>query len=187
MGTPRGPYPRASRQGAHRTPANLPPRTSPLILSFRNDSHADFRAAHLCAPITPPQASRATAQPVVAGKAKKAAKAADKKAAKADKKAAAKQAPVSKQAKDAARKKAAAAMRDVVSRQGKAYDRIVKEMDRDEFREYILSVRHNSPEPVQQLCDWLPIAEVVVADKQAYEVRPPLSPLASQGAFSRLD
>lgn len=179
MGTPRGPYPRASRQGAHRTPANLPPRTSPLILSFRNDSHADFRAAHLCAPITPPQASRATAQPVVAGKAKKAAKAADKKAAKADKKAAAKQAPVSKQAKDAARKKAAAAMRDVVSRQGKAYDRIVKEMDRDEFREYILSVRHKSPEPVQQLCDWLPIAEVVVADKQAYEVRAPIPPLAS--------
>lgn len=86
---------------------------------------------------------------------------------------------MSKQAKDAARKKAAAAMRDVVSRQGKAYDRIVKEMDRDEYREYILSVRHKSPEPVQQLCDWLPIAEVVVADKQAYEVRPPLSPLAS--------
>lgn len=129
--------------------------------------------------LPPPQASRATAQPVIAGKAKKAAKAANKKAAKADKKAAAKQAPVSKQAKDAARKKAAAAMRDVVSRQGKAYDRIVKEMDREEFREYILSVRHNSPEPVQQLCDWLPIAEVVVADKQAYEVRPPLPALAS--------
>ncbi|ACO65726.1 predicted protein [Micromonas commoda] len=152
-------------------PRTSPREPHPLILSFRNDSHADFRAAHLCAPITPPQASRATAQPVVAGKAKKAAKAADKKAAKADKKAAAKQAPVSKQAKDAARKKAAAAMRDVVSRQGKAYDRIVKEMDRDEFREYILSVRHNSPEPVQQLCDWLPIAEVVVADKQAYEAK----------------
>ena len=94
---------------------------------------------------------------------------------------------MSKQAKDAARKKAAAAMRDVVSRQGKAYDRIVKEMDRDEFREYILSVRHNSPEPVQQLCDWLPIAEVVVADKQAYEVRALPSPPRAPRAFSRLD
>ena len=112
------------------------------------------------------------AQPIVAGKAKKAAKADAKKAAKEAKKTSNKSPVVSKQAKDAARKKAAAAMRDVVSRQGKAYDRIVKEMDRDEFREYILSVRHKSPEPVQQLCDWLPIAEVVVADKQAYEVRP---------------
>jgi hypothetical protein len=112
------------------------------------------------------------AQPIVAGKAKKAAKADAKKAAKEAKKTSNKSPVVSKQAKDAARKKAAAAMRDVVSRQGKAYDRIVKEMDRDEFREYVLSVRHKSPEPVQQLCDWLPIAEVVVADKQAYEVRP---------------
>jgi len=117
------------------------------------------------------KASRVAAQPIVAGKAKKAAKADAKKAAKEAKKTSNKSPVVSKQAKDAARKKAAAAMRDVVSRQGKAYDRIVKEMDRDEFREYILSVRHKSPEPVQQLCDWLPIAEVVVADKQAYEAK----------------
>ena len=95
---------------------------------------------------------------------KKAAKAANKKAAPA----------VSKQAKDAARKKAAAAMREVVSKQGKAYDRMVRELDRDQYREYVLSVRHNpagdaDPEPV--LSDWLPVCEVIVADKQQYEVR----------------
>lgn len=85
-----------------------------------------------------------------------------------------KKAPVvSKQAKDAARKKAAAAMRDVVARQGKAYDRVVREMDRDQYREYVLSVRHAPPAgeaPEPTLSDWLPICEVVVADKQAYEV-----------------
>ena len=95
---------------------------------------------------------------------KKAAKAAKKKAAPA----------VSKQAKDAARKKAAAAMREVVSKQGKAYDRVVRELDRDQYREYVLSVRHSpagdaDPEPV--LSDWLPVCEVIVADKQQYEVR----------------
>ena len=82
---------------------------------------------------------------------------------------------MSKQAKDAARKKAAAAMRDLVSKQGKSYDRIVKELDRDQFREYVLSVRHTpadpdaEPEPV--LSDWLPICEVVVADRQQYEAK----------------
>ena len=95
---------------------------------------------------------------------KKAAKAAKKKAAPA----------VSKQAKDAARKKAAAAMREVVSKQGKAYDRVVRELDRDQYREYVLSVRHSpagdaDPEPV--LSDWLPVCEVIVADKQQYEAR----------------
>lgn len=81
---------------------------------------------------------------------------------------------MSKQAKDAARKKAAAAMRDIVSKQGKAYDRIVKELDRDQFREYILSVRHKpagDAQPEAILSDWLPICEVVVADRQQYEVR----------------
>jgi len=81
---------------------------------------------------------------------------------------------VSKQAKAAARKKAAAAMRDTVSKQGKAYDRIVKELDRDQFREYILSVRHKpagDAQPEAILSDWLPICEVVVADRQQYEVR----------------
>ena len=170
MGTRPGPQPRSRRQGAH-TPRLRAPEPPPLS-SFREIFlHADFRALTVRVPITP-QTSRVAAQPIVAGKAKKAAKADAKKAAKEAKKTSNKSPVVSKQAKDAARKKAAAAMRDVVSRQGKAYDRIVKEMDRDEFREYILSVRHKSPEPVQQLCDWLPIAEVVVADKQAYEVRP---------------
>ena len=170
MGTRRGPQPRSRLQGAH-TPRLRAPEPPPLS-SFREIFlHADFRALTVRVPITP-QTSRVAAQPIVAGKAKKAAKADAKKAAKEAKNTSNKSPVVSKQAKDAARKKAAAAMRDVVSRQGKAYDRIVKEMDRDEFREYILSVRHKSPEPVQQLCDWLPIAEVVVADKQAYEVRP---------------
>ena len=95
---------------------------------------------------------------------KKAAKAAKKKAAPA----------VSKQAKAAARKKAAAALREAVSKQGKAYDRVVRELDRDQYREYVLSVRHSpagdaDPEPV--LSDWLPVCEVIVADKQQYEVR----------------
>jgi hypothetical protein len=65
-------------------------------------------------------------------------------------------------------------MREVVSKQGKAYDRMVRELDRDQYREYVLSVRHNpagdaDPEPV--LSDWLPVCEVIVADKQQYEVR----------------
>ena len=119
---------------------------------------------------TTPAASPRAAAPIVCGRSKKAK--AEKAAAKKNGK---KKAPqMSKQAKDAARKKAAAAMRDIVSKQGKAYDRIVKEMDRDQYREYVLSVRHNPPEgeaaePI--LSDWLPICEVVVADKQAYEVR----------------
>lgn len=112
----------------------------------------------------------------VCGKAKKAAKKAEKKAAKAEKKAGDGGAagPVSKAAKDAARKKAAAAMRDAVSRQGKAYDRMAKEMSRENYREYVLSVRHVAPEgeaPLALLSDWLPVCEVIVADKQAYEVR----------------
>lgn len=94
---------------------------------------------------------------------------------KAEAKKAGKKAPeVSKQAKDAARKKFAAAMREVVSKQGKAYDRIVREMDRDQYREYVLSVRHAplAGEPQAAiLSDWLPICEVIVADKVAYEVR----------------
>ena len=81
---------------------------------------------------------------------------------------------MSKQAKDAARKKAAAALREAVSKQGKAYDRVVRELDRDQYREYVLSVRHSpagdaDPEPV--LSDWLPVCEVIVADKQQYEAR----------------
>ena len=113
--------------------------------------------------------ARAAASPY-AGRSKQSKE--EKKAAKAEKK---KAAPaVSKQAKDAARKKAAAAMREVVSKQGKAYDRMVRELDRDQYREYVLSVRHNpagdaDPEPV--LSDWLPVCEVIVADKQQYEVR----------------
>ena len=65
-------------------------------------------------------------------------------------------------------------MRDTVSKQGKAYDRIVKELDRDQFREYVLSVRHKpagDAQPEAILSDWLPICEVVVADRQQYEVR----------------
>ena len=65
-------------------------------------------------------------------------------------------------------------MREVVSKQGKAYDRVVRELDRDQYREYVLSVRHSpagdaDPEPV--LSDWLPVCEVIVADKQQYEAR----------------
>lgn len=143
---------------------------------------ADFLAVRACrytgghrltrpSPSLPQTAATRVARlDVVAGRSK-AAKA-EKKAAKADKK---KKAPaVSKQAKDAARKKAAAAMRDIVSKQGKAYDRIVKELDRDQFREYILSVRHKpagDAQPEAILSDWLPICEVVVADRQQYEVR----------------
>lgn len=103
-----------------------------------------------------------------AGRSKKSKE--EKKAAKAE----GKKAPVvSKQAKDAARKKAAAAMREVVSKQGKSYDKMVRELDRDQFREYVLSVRHaptdGDPEPI--LSDWLPVCEVIVADKQQYEAK----------------
>jgi hypothetical protein len=128
-------------------------------------------------PPSPPQQPSSTARPrsaavIRCGRSKKA-----KEAAKADKKAGKKASPaVSKQAKDKARKAAAAAMREVVSKQGRAYDRIVKEMDRDQYREYVLSVRHAPPEdstsaPIAVLGDWLPICEVVVADKRAYEAQ----------------
>ena len=98
----------------------------------------------------------------------------DKKGAPAEGAAPAAAPAMSKQAKDAARKKAAAAMRDSVSKNGKAYVRIVGELSREEIREYVLSVRHTPPEgtaPLPILSDWLPIAEVVVADRTAYEVR----------------
>jgi hypothetical protein len=48
-------------------------------------------------------------------------------------------------------------------------------MTREQIREYVLSVRHVPPEgtsPVPIVSDWLPIAEVVVADKQAWEAGP---------------
>ena len=130
------------------------------------------RVAHLFIPSPASRQTapaRAAASPY-AGRSKQSKE--EKKAAKAAKK---KKAPaVSKQAKDAARKKAAAALREAVSKQGKAYDRVVRELDRDQYREYVLSVRHSpagdaDPEPV--LSDWLPVCEVIVADKQQYEVR----------------
>jgi hypothetical protein len=120
----------------------------------------------------PRQTAPARAATVHAGRSKKAAKEEKKAEKKAEK---TKAAPVvSKQAKDAARKKAAAAMREVVSKQGKAYDKMVRELDRDQYREYVLSVRHKpsgdaEPEPI--LSDWLPVCEVIVADRQQYEVR----------------
>jgi len=52
---------------------------------------------------------------------------------------------------------------------------MVRELDRDQYREYVLSVRHappdggNDPEPV--LSDWLPVCEVIVADRLQYEAK----------------
>ena len=71
-------------------------------------------------------------------------------------------------------KKASAAMRETVSKSGKAYVKLLSELDREMFREYVLSVRHSPPEGQPRegvLSDWLPVCEVVVADKQAWEVR----------------
>jgi hypothetical protein len=78
-----------------------------------------------------------------------------------------------KAARDKARKAAATKARGLVSDQGRAYEKIVNEMGRESSREYVLSIRHAPKEadaaPIAVLSDWLPICEVVVADRKAYE------------------
>ena len=139
---------------------------------FFRDDFASI-VAHVADPYPPPppaRTERVAALDVRSGRSKKAKD--EKKAEKAEGK---KPPVVSKQAKDAARKKAAASMRESVSKQGAAYDKMVRELDRDQYREYVLSVRHappdggNDPEPV--LSDWLPVCEVIVADRLQYEAK----------------
>ena len=80
---------------------------------------------------------------------------------------------LTKAAKDKARKAAATKARGLVSDTGRSYEKIVTEMGRDSCREYVLSVRQRADAPEEEkvavLSDWLPICEVVVADKKAYE------------------
>lgn len=81
-----------------------------------------------------------------------------------------------KAARDKARKAAATKARGLVSEQGKAYEKIVNEMGREASREYVLSVRHapksgNAEDVVGVMSDWLPVCEVVVADRKAYEAQ----------------
>lgn len=111
---------------------------------------------------------RGDAVTMAASKKKKKAEA--KQAAAATKKMDPKQA---KAARDKARKAAATKARGLVSDQGRAYEKIVNEMGRESSREYVLSIRHAPKEadaaPIAVLSDWLPICEVVVADRKAYE------------------
>lgn len=117
---------------------------------------------------------RARPGEVVCGKAAKEAKKAAKLAEKANKKANKAPPEMSKAAKDKLRKKEATERREQVSRQGKLYDAIAREMGKDQCREYVLSIKHSPPEGVEQkamLSDWLPIAEVVIVDKVQYEAQ----------------
>lgn len=108
------------------------------------------------------RAKDAAAAGDVAGRKAKKASPADAKAAKA--------------ARDKARKAAATKARALVSDQGRAYEKIVNEMGRESSREYVLSVRHApasgaAEDVVGVLSDWLPVCEVVVADRKAYEAQ----------------
>lgn len=86
---------------------------------------------------------------------------------------------MAKAARDKARKAFATKMRALVSDQGRAYEKIVDQMGRENSREYVLSVRHAPSankdvvgnDAVGVLSDWLPVCEVVVADRKAYEAQ----------------
>jgi len=127
-------------------------------------------SAHRAAP------SRARSLVVVAGASRKARRAKESGGA-AGESTATKAAPANtaatKAAKDKARKAAATKARALVSDTGRAYEKIVTEMGREACREYVLSVRQRrdveDDVKIGVLSDWLPICEVVVADKKAYE------------------
>ena len=118
---------------------------------------------------------RARSLVVVAGASRKARRA--KESAAAGDTTATKTAPANsaatKAAKDKARKAAATKARALVSDTGRSYEKIVTEMGREACREYVLSVRQRrdveEDAKIGVLSDWLPICEVVVADKKAYE------------------
>jgi len=86
---------------------------------------------------------------------------------------------MAKAARDKARKAAATRARALVSDQGRSYEKIVDQMGRENSREYVLSIRHGpsargdvaGADAIGVLSDWLPVCEVVVADRKAYEAQ----------------
>ena len=88
------------------------------------------------------------------------------------------QPPMSKQQKQKLRKQRSEKLRAIVSSEGRRYEKIHKDfqLTRDTAREYVLSVRQksdeasgSSEESVPLLTDWLPVAEVLVADRVSLE------------------
>ena len=86
--------------------------------------------------------------------------------------------PMSKQQKQKLRKQRSEKLRAIVSSEGRRYEKIHKDfqLTRDTAREYVLSVRQksdeasgSSEESVPLLTDWLPVAEVLVADRVSLE------------------
>ena len=85
---------------------------------------------------------------------------------------------MSKQQKQKLRKQRSEKLRAIVSSEGRRYEKIHKDfqLTRDTAREYVLSVRQksdeasgSSEESVPLLTDWLPVAEVLVADRVSLE------------------
>lgn len=88
--------------------------------------------------------------------------------------------PMSKQQKQKLRKQRSEKLRAIVSSEGRRYEKIHKDfqLTRDTAREYVLSVRQkeggggassDETESVPLLTDWLPVAEVLVADRVSLE------------------
>jgi len=84
--------------------------------------------------------------------------------------------PMSKQQKQKLRKQRSEKLRAIVSSEGRRYEKIHKDfqLTRDTAREYVLSVRQkeggsDEAESVPLLTDWLPVAEVLVADRVSLE------------------
>lgn len=81
---------------------------------------------------------------------------------------------MSKQQKDKLRKQRSEKLRAIVSSEGRRYEKIQKDfqLTRDTAREYVLSVRQKgggnseeNNESLPLLSDWLPVAEILVADR----------------------
>ena len=79
---------------------------------------------------------------------------------------------MSKQQKDQLRKQRSEKLRAIVSSEGRRYEKIQKDfqLTRDTAREYVLSVRQKggseeNTESLPLLSDWLPVAEILVADR----------------------
>ena len=85
---------------------------------------------------------------------------------------------MSKQQKDKLRKQRSEKLRAIVSSEGRRYEKIQKDfqLTRDTAREYVLSVRQKgggnseeNNESLPLLSDWLPVAEILVADRVSLE------------------
>lgn len=83
---------------------------------------------------------------------------------------------MSKQQKDKLRKQRSEKLRAIVSSEGRRYEKIQKDfqLTRDTAREYVLSVRQKggseeNTESLPLLSDWLPVAEILVADRVSLE------------------